>query len=114
MRKRPGDGQKGHEYRGHDGRRYWQGLWSSGVGIEQPSSESGDSQVPLSMLGTGATVSRQVKKPVRTLRSAEDRSSFISLVSLGRGNFVSSPNTFVRRVGREDEFEREDKNPIGN
>ena len=84
------------------------------MGIEQHPSESGDSQIPLSMRGTGVTVTRQIKKPVRTLRAAEDKSSFISLVSLGCVNFILSPNTFLRRVGREDEFEREDKNPIGN
>ena len=41
--------------------------------IHQP----GDSQTPLSMLGTGVMVTGQIRKPVRTLRAAEDKSSQI-------------------------------------
>lgn len=76
VQKRPGDGQKGHEYRGHGGRRYWQGLRSSGVGTEQhpPTWRFPDSPVHAGHRSHGH---RADKEASEDLRAAEDKSSEI-------------------------------------
>ena len=59
------DGQKGHEYRGHGGRRSCK-VCGHQEWVQNSIHQPGDSQIPLSMLGTGVMVTRQIKKPVRT------------------------------------------------